>query len=338
MRSIEIGSLPRGPRNAITDVKGVRVGNATIDHDDTHTGVTVVVPCEGNAYARKPVAAAHVLNGFGKTCGLVQVQELGCIETPIALTNTLCVGRVADALVTHALREAQRDGLPLPTTINPVVGETNDGRINDIRNRSIGEGDVLSAIDSANADFARGAVGAGRGTVCFGLKGGIGSSSRLVGIDLATYTVGVLVQSNFGRMPDLVVCREPVGQRIAPELAATDGPERGSVMVVVATDAPLSSRQLGRVIRRSTAGLVRCGSYMGHGSGDVIVGFTTANSMPDSPVGVPRSLSVLPETALDGLFRACAEATEEAVLDSMLCAEPMRGLDGTVYHSLAEFL
>ena len=129
-----------------------------------------------------------------------------------------------------------------------------------------------------------------------------------------------------------------MGQRIAPELAATDGPERGSVMVVVATDAPLSSRQLGRVIRRSTAGLVRCGSYMGHGSGDVIIGFTTANSMPDSPVGVPRSLSVLPETALDGLFRACAEATEEAVLDSMLCAEPMRGLDGTVYHSLAEFL
>lgn len=338
MRSIEIGSLPHGERNAITDVTGVRVGNATIDHDDTHTGVTVIVPCEGNAYARKPVAAAHVLNGFGKTCGLVQVQELGCIETPIALTNTLCVGRVADALVTHALREAQRDGLPLPTTINPVVGETNDGRINDIRNRSIGEGDVLSAIDSANADFARGAVGAGRGTVCFGLKGGIGSSSRLVGIGLATYTVGVLVQSNFGRMPDLTVCGEPVGRRIAGQLAATEEPERGSVMVIVATDAPLSSRQLGRVIRRSTAGLVRCGSYMGHGSGDVIVGFTTANSMPDSPVGVPRSLSVLPETALDGLFRACAEATEEAVLDSMLCAEPMRGLDGTVYHSLAEFL
>ena len=338
MRSIEIGSLPHGERNAITDVTGVRVGNATIDHDDTHTGVTVIVPCEGNAYARKPVAAAHVLNGFGKTCGLVQVQELGCIETPIALTNTLCVGRVADALVTHALREAQRDGLPLPTTINPVVGETNDGRINDIRNRSIGEGDVLSAIDSANADFARGAVGAGRGTVCFGLKGGIGSSSRLVGIGLATYTVGVLVQSNFGRMPDLTVCGEPVGRRIAGQLAATEEPERGSVMVIVATDAPLSSRQLGRVIRRSTAGLVRCGSYMGHGSGDVIVGFTTANSMPDSPVGMPRSLSVLPETALDGLFRACAEATEEAVLDSMLCAEPMRGLDGTVYHSLAEFL
>ena len=335
---IAVGALPHGARNAITDVKGVRVGNATKDHDGTHTGVTVVVPCEGNVYARRPVAAAHVLNGFGKTCGLVQVKELGCLETPIALTNTLCVGRVADAMVTHALREAERDGLPLPTTVNPVVGETNDGRINDIRNRSIGEGDVLSAIGSASSDFARGAVGAGRGTVCFGLKGGIGSSSRLVGIGPATYAVGVLVQSNFGRMPDLVVCGEPLGQRIAAELAATEGPERGSVMVVVATDAPLSSRQLGRVIRRATAGLVRCGSYMGHGSGDVFIGFTTANSIPDSPANAPRSLGVLPEAALDGLFRACAEATEEAVLDSMLCAEPMRGLDGTVYHSLAEFI
>ena len=135
---IGVGKLPRGTRNAITDVAGVRVGHATVDHGDAHTGVTVIVPCEGNVYARKPVAAAHVLNGFGKTCGLVQLEELGCLETPIALTNTLCVGRVADALVTHALREAERDGLDLPGTINPVVGETNDGRINNIRARSVG--------------------------------------------------------------------------------------------------------------------------------------------------------------------------------------------------------
>ena len=284
------------------------------------------------------MAAAHVLNGFGKTCGLVQLEELGCLETPIALTNTLCVGRVADALVTHALREAERDGLDLPGTINPVVGETNDGRINNIRARSIGERDVLDAIDAAGTDFAHGAVGAGRGTVCFGLKGGIGSSSRLVEIGGATYTLGVLVQSNFGRMPDLAVCGEPIGRRIAGKLAVTEEPERGSVMVVVATDAPLSSRQLGRVIRRATVGLVRCGSYMGHGSGDVFIGFTTANYMSDSANGMPLGLQVLPEAALDGLFRACAEATEEAVLDSLLAAEPMRGLDGTFYHSLSEFL
>lgn len=155
------------------------------------------------------MAAAHVLNGFGKTCGLVQLEELGCLETPIALTNTLCVGRVADALVTHALREAERDGLDLPGTINPVVGETNDGRINNIRARSVGGRDVLDAIDAAGTDFAHGAVGAGRGTVCFGLKGGIGSSSRLIEIGGATYTLGVLVQSNFGRMPDLAVAVSP---------------------------------------------------------------------------------------------------------------------------------
>lgn len=337
---IGVGKLPRGTRNAITDVAGVRVGHATVDHGDAHTGVTVIVPCEGNVYARKPVAAAHVLNGFGKTCGLVQLEELGCLETPIALTNTLCVGRVADALVTHALREAERDGLDLPGTINPVVGETNDGRINNIRARSVGGRDVLDAIDAAGTDFAHGAVGAGRGTVCFGLKGGIGSSSRLIEIGGATYTLGVLVQSNFGRMPDLAVCGEPIGRRIAGKLAVTEEPERGSVMVVVATDAPLSSRQLGRVIRRATVGLVRCGSYsyMGHGSGDVFIGFTTANYMSDSANGMPLGLQVLPEAALDGLFRACAEATEEAVLDSLLAAEPMRGLDGTFYHSLSEFL
>ncbi len=319
---IGVGKLPRGTRNAITDVAGVRVGHATVDHGDAHTGVTVIVPCEGNVYARKPVAAAHVLNGFGKTCGLVQLEELGCLETPIALTNTLCVGRVADALVTHALREAERDGLDLPGTINPVVGETNDGRINNIRARSVGGRDVLDAIDAAGTDFAHGAVGAGRGTVCFGLKGGIGSSS-----------------SNFGRMPDLAVCGKPVGSRIAEELATPEVPERGSIMVVVATDAPLSSRQLGRVIRRATVGLVRCGSYMGHGSGDVFLGFTTANSM-GSPVGPDGCLELrcLPEDRLDPLFRACAEATEEAVLDSLLAAEPMRGLDGTLYRSLGEFL
>lgn len=336
--ALSVGSLPCGPRDSIADVGGVTVGHATINRGDVHTGVTVVRPCEGPVLARRPVAAAHVLNGFGKTCGLVQVSELGCLETPIALTNTLCVGRVADALVTHALREAGESDLPLPTTVNPVVGETNDGRINDIRNRSIGEEDVLAAIGAAGPDFARGAVGAGRGTVCFGLKGGIGSASRLARVDERDYVVGVLVQSNFGRMPDLMVEGKPVGRRIAEELGAADRPERGSVMVVVATDAPLSSRQLGRVVRRATVGLVRCGSYMGHGSGDIFVGFTTANSMgTERGRGLVR-LDCLAEEALDPLFRACAEACEAAVLDSLMEAEPLRGLDGTIYHSLREYL
>lgn len=336
--ALSVGALPCGPRDSIADVGGVTVGHATINRGDVHTGVTVVRPCEGPVLARRPVAAAHVLNGFGKTCGLVQVSELGCLETPIALTNTLCVGRVADALVTHALREAGESGLPLPTTVNPVVGETNDGRINDIRNRSIGEEDVVAAIGAAGPDFARGAVGAGRGTVCFGLKGGIGSASRLARVDERDYVVGVLVQSNFGRMPDLMVEGKPVGRRIAEELGAADRPERGSVMVVVATDAPLSSRQLGRVVRRATVGLVRCGSYMGHGSGDVFLGFTTANSMgTERGQGLIR-FDCLAEEGLDPLFRACAEACEAAVLDSLMEAEPMRGLDGTIYHSLREYL
>ena len=335
---LTVGSLPHGRRNGITDVAGVRVGHATLDHDGTHTGVTVILPCDGNAYVRKPVAAAHVLNGFGKTCGLMQVQELGCLETPIALTNTLCVGRVADALITHTLHESAREGLVPPTTINPVVGETNDGRINDICNRAVSEKDVLSALESASRDFARGAVGAGRGTVCFGLKGGIGSSSRLVRACGETFTVGVLVQSNFGHMQDLMVCGNPIGKRIAGQLASEELPERGSVLAVVATDAPLTSRQLGRVIRRATVGLVRCGSYMGHGSGDVFIGFTTANCKGYSQTDKALELRVLPEEQLDGLFRACGEATEEAVLDSLISAEPMRGRDGTLYHSLREFL
>ena len=335
---LRVGALPHGQHNAITDVAGVRVGHATLDQADTHTGVTVIIPCRDNVYARKPVAAAHVLNGFGKTCGLMQVEELGCLETPIALTNTLCVGRVADGLITYTMEEAKESGICVPSTINPVVGETNDGRINDIRNRAISEKDVLAAIDSAATEFARGSVGAGKGTVCFGLKGGIGSSSRLVEACGETFTIGVLVQSNFGRMQDLMVCGIPIGKRIAAQLATAEQPERGSVMVVVATDAPLTSRQLRRVIRRAAVGLVRCGSYMGHGSGDVFVGFTTANSMGESPTDRALELRALPETKLDGLFRACAEATEEAVLDSLICAKPTRGLDGTPHHSLCEFL
>lgn len=325
---LSVGSLPRGPRNSIADVADVKVGHTTVDDPDRglHTGVTVVVPCEGPVFSARPVAAAHSLNGYGKTYGTVQVAELGYLETPIALTGTMNVGRVADALVENALREEEeRAGHALPQSVNPVVGETNDGRISRIQARPVGTKEVLAAIDNASKDFAHGAVGAGRGTVCFGLKGGIGSSSRLVEVGGRAWTVGVLVQTNFGRMPDLMVCGRHMGPQILERIAEdTDAraPEKGSVMVVVATDAPLSSRQLGRVIRRATVGLVRCGSYMGHGSGDIFLGFTTGLSMG----------------AEDGKLPACAEATEEAVLDSLVSAEAATGLDGTVYHSLTEFL
>ena len=339
---LSVGSLPHGQRNSIADVADVKVGHSTIEDPGRglHTGVTVVVPCEGPVFSTRPVAAAHSLNGFGKTCGTVQVAELAYLETPIALTGTMNVGRVVDALVENALREEERAGRALPQSVNPVVGETNDGRISRIQARPVGTKEVLAAIDNASKDFAHGAVGAGRGTVCFGLKGGIGSSSRLVEVGGRAWTVGVLVQTNFGRMPDLMVCGRHMGPQILERIAEdtdADAPEKGSVMVVVATDAPLSSRQLGRVIRRATVGLVRCGSYMGHGSGDIFLGFTTGLSMGAEDGKLPARERV-PEESLDAFFRACAEATEEAVLDSLVSAEAATGLDGTVYHSLTEFL
>lgn len=339
---LSVGSLPHGQRNSIADVADVKVGHSTIEDPGRglHTGVTVVVPCEGPVFSTRPVAAAHSLNGYGKTCGTVQVAELGYLETPIALTGTMNVGRVADALVENALREEERAGYALPQSVNPVVGETNDGRISRIQARPVGTKEVLAAIDGASKDFAHGAVGAGRGTVCFGLKGGIGSSSRIVDEGGRSWTVGVLVQTNFGRMPDLMVCGRHMGLQILARIKGetdADAPEKGSVMVVVATDAPLSSRQLGRVIRRATVGLVRCGSYMGHGSGDIFLGFTTGLSMGAEDGKLPARERV-PEESLDAFFRACAEATEEAVLDSLVSAEAATGLDGTVYHSLTEFL
>lgn len=339
---LSVGSLPHGQRNSIADVADVKVGHSTIEDPGRglHTGVTVVVPCEGPVFSTRPVAAAHSLNGYGKTCGTVQVAELGYLETPIALTGTMNVGRVADALVENALREEERAGHELPQSVNPVVGETNDGRISRIQDRPVGTQEVLAAIDGASKDFARGAVGAGRGTVCFGLKGGIGSSSRIVDEGGHAWTVGVLVQTNFGRMPDLMVCGRHIGPQILERITGetdADAPEKGSVMVVVATDAPLSSRQLGRVIRRATVGLVRCGSYMGHGSGDIFLGFATGLSM-GAEDGKPPARERVPEESLDAFFRACAEATEEAVLDSLVSAEAATGLDGTVYHSLTEFL
>lgn len=339
---LSVGSLPHGQRNSIADVADVKVGHSTIEDPGRglHTGVTVVVPCEGPVFSTRPVAAAHSLNGYGKTCGTVQVAELGYLETPIALTGTMNVGRVADALVENALREEERAGYALPQSVNPVVGETNDGRISRIQARPVGTKEVLAAIDGASKDFAHGAVGAGRGTVCFGLKGGIGSSSRIVDEGGRSWTVGVLVQTNFGRMPDLMVCGRHMGLQILARIKGetdADAPEKGSVMVVVATDAPLSSRQLGRVIRRATVGLVRCGSYMGHGSGDIFLGFTTGLSMGAEDGKLPARERV-PEESLEAFFRACAEATEEAVLDSLVSAEAATGLDGTVYHSLTEFL
>lgn len=334
---ITIGELPTGPRNKISDVPGVTVGHYTLDDDRHKTGVTVILPAQDNLFVSKITAAVHVINGFGKTCGTVQVNELGTLETPIALTNTLNVGKVADALVGWTLERCKWENVGC-FSVNPVVGETNDAGLNDIADRALGEEEVSAAIENACADFDEGDVGAGKGTSCFGLKGGIGSSSRVLTLDEQNYTVGVLVQSNFGRTADLMIEGRPVGERIAAKIREEQAQiDKGSIMIVLGTDIPLSELQLGRVLRRAAVGLSRTGSFLGHGSGDVVIGFTTANRHSPSSAAI-RPMQALDDRHIDRVFRAAAEAVEEAVLNSMTAADRVTGYNGNVKRSLNEFL
>ena len=310
-----IGRLPHGPKNLITDVPGVRVGHATADEGRCHTGVTVVMPPVSNPFTEKLTAASVVFNGFGKTLGLVQVDELGTLETPIALTNTLNVGRVHDALVSYMLKLCTRDGEQL-RSVNPVVCECNDSGLSDIARRPVGEKEVFAAIESAGEDFAQGAIGAGRGTVCYGMKGGIGSSSRLMEIDGRNYTMGILVQTNYGASADFKPSVLPM------DLAACD---QGSIILIAATDLPLSARQLKRVLRRASVGMARLGSYIGHGSGEIAVGFTTAR--PEAEGSFCRQ-TMLREDLMDLPFRAIGECAEEAILQSLWHAKPDTTLNG----------
>lgn len=331
---INIGILEKGKNNLITDVAGIRVGHSTINTEKNKTGVTVILPCEDDIFQNKMVAACHVLNGFGKTTGLVQIEELGTLETPIALTNTLNVGLVHDAIVEYMCQKAEKNEYPL-YSVNPVICECNDCFLNDIRHRVVGQKEVFEAIDSAATTFAQGDVGAGKGMSCHQLKGGIGSASRIVKIGEETFTIGVLVLTNHGKLSDLMINGERVGLRIDDELQA-DAPDKGSCIMIVATDLPASSRQLKRMIKRCSVGLARVGSYIGHGSGEVMIGFSTANRIPDN--GEMLDVRVLHESQIDLAFRAVAEATEEAVLSSMMNAESVVGYNGNVRRSLKEFL
>lgn len=244
-----------GALNKITDVKGVLVGHSTISTPENKTGVTVILPGTENPFLSKPVAACFVQNGFGKTCGLPQIEELGCLETPIALTNTLNVGLVSDALISHTIQSCEKEGVTVHS-VNPVVGECNDSRINNICRRAVNECHVKEALEHACADFEEGSVGAGKGTVCYGFKGGIGSASRLIPLDGKIYTLGVLVQSNFGATPYFTIQGRKVGEEL---LNATDNftkviptaDDQGSIMMIIATDLPVSDRQLKRIIRRA---------------------------------------------------------------------------------------
>jgi D-aminopeptidase len=326
------GTLPPGPRNSIADVAGVTVGHATVLEGDVRTGVTAIMPHPGDIFRDRPVAAVHVLNGFGKSVGLMQVEELGQLETPILLTNTFSVPACANALIRRAV-EANPDIGRRTTTVNPVVCECNDGYLSDIQAMLVTATDAFIAVECATPDFAVGAVGAGAGMSCFGFKGGIGSASRAIVLDGADYTLGVLVLANFGRAGDL---RLPDGRLVDP--ASVPAPEAGSVIVVAATDIPLEHRQLRRVIRRAGVGLARCGSFWGNGSGDVFLGFTTANRVPHAAKADLLPMRVLAEARIDALFQAMAEATQEAVLDALAAAETTEGRAGHVRPGLKEAL
>ena len=330
---MKIGRMEKGPRNAITDVPGVRVGHCTVDNERHKTGVTVVMPCTDDLFRHKMVAACNVLNGFGKTAGLMQLEELGTLETPIALTNTLNVGLVHDALVEYMCRRAEEQGYAI-TSINPVVCECNDASLNDIRHRAVGQEEVFAAIENAGEVFELGDVGAGKGMTCHDLKGGIGTASRVVEIGAERFTIGVLLQTNHGSLSDLTIDGVRVGEEINRRIHE-DAPDMGSCIMIVATDLPVSSRQLRRIIRRCSVGLARVGSYFGHGSGDVMIGFSTANRIPWE-AGV-MDVRCMHESQIDKAFRAVAEATEEAVLRSMLHAHTVTGYSGKVRRSLAEF-
>lgn len=334
-KSLPIGSLPKGAFNKISDVPGVLVGHATIDTDQHKTGVTVVLPPGKNPFSNKLVAASFVLNGFGKTQGLVQIDELGSIETPIGLTNTLNIGLVHDALVEYMINICNKDGIHL-TSVNPIVCECNDASLNNIQDRAVTKEHVFKAIETACVDFDEGDVGCGKGTTCHGLKGGVGSSSRVITIGGHDYTIGVLAQTNHGSMRDLRLNGEAVGERVFESLQ-DNKPDKGSCIMIVATDLPVSDRQLKRIIKRCAIGLVRPGSHLGHGSGDIFIGFSTANRISTDAPDI-SNVTLLKESKIDLAFRACAEASEEAVIKSMLNADTVTGYSGNTRISLSEFI
>jgi D-aminopeptidase len=328
---IVVGTIPTGPLNAITDVAGVMVGHYTLDDGkDVHTGATAILPRGGNEYNSKVTAAVYVANGYGKLMGSTQIRELGEIETPIVLTNTLCVPRAADAILDYVLARTDQSA----RSINPIVGETNDGLLNDVRRRALTREMILTSITAASAGpVQEGSVGAGRGTVCFGYKGGIGTSSRVIESVVSNvtgtvsrteyrYTVGVLVQTNYGGALDILGV--PIDEYESK-------PSDGSCMIIVATDAPLESAKLERLAKRAVLALGRTGSYMSNGSGDYVIAFSTrppAPSLVEGPLG--GSGSSRDPLVLNRLFEAVVDATEEAIYNSLFMADPIEGYRGSV--------
>lgn len=326
---IQPGVMNPGPYNAITDVPGVTVGHKTlITGEEVRTGVTAIIPHQGNIFRNKVPAAIYVGNGYGKLAGSTQIKELGNLETPVILTNTLSVPRASDALIDYTLSIPENNDVQ---SVNPVVGETNDGYLNDIRGRHVSTEDVLEAIHSAkNGPVEEGSVGAGTGTICYSFKGGIGTSSRKLPDDLGAYTVGVLVQTNFGGV--LQIDGVPVGEELGKyymSRALTDAAD-GSCMIIVATDAPLDSRNLERLAKRAMLGLARTGGISSNGSGDYVLAFSTFkdNFIKYKSKNKIRKIQTLANNSMSPLFMAVIEATEEAILNSMFAAKTVIGRDG----------
>lgn len=318
---IEIGEIPTGPHNTITDIPGIQVGHVSLTDPtrNIHTGVTAIRPHQGNLLTDKVCAAVHVINGFGKSIGFSQVTELGNIETPILLTNTLNTWTVADALVDYTLEQN-----PTARTINPIVGECNDGHLNDIAGRHVKKEHVFQALQTTTApNIEEGCVGAGVGTQCFAWKGGIGTSSRIIHHNDQTYTIGILTQTNTGRSRALRIDGVPIGRELVPHYIPQT--PAGSIMFILATDAPLNARQLTRLAKRVTFGLARMGAEADHSSGDFVIAFTTTNHISQS--GHQSATQLIPEADLNPFFHATIEATEEAILNALLRATTTIGRD-----------
>ncbi len=337
---IVIGSYQPGPLNAITDVAGVKVGHTTLiqgegplkpGHGPVRTGVTVVIPRD-DVWHKKVPAGSFVLNGTGEMTGLAWLAESGFLEYPIALTNTLNIPRVSNGVMSWMITQYPEIGIS-DDTLTPVVAECDDGRLNDIQGRHVSEQDVIAALDGATSGPVKeGTVGAGTGMVSYGFKGGIGTASRKVSEKEGGYTIGVLVNANHGRRPELVVAGVPVGKLYEPPQqmshVLTPGQSEGSIIVIIATDAPLDSRQLTRLAKRAALGLARTGSTARHSSGDFMLAFSTANVIPHYPKEPTYNLTHLADTHLNPLFTATVEATEEAILNALTTATTVIGRDG----------
>ena len=344
------GRLSPGTHNAITDVEGVAVGHYTLKQGEGEwsgngpfrTGVTLILPHTGNLYEEKVAAAVYTINGFGKVIGFEQLRELGNIETPIALTGTLNAPRVADGLMTLAIEKNPHIGLGFAETgrkgyasVNPIVGETSDGFLSDIQARPIGETAVRQALAAASTgEVAEGAVGAGTGTSCYGWKGGIGTASRKLSQKFGGFTVGALVQSNFGSPEELMISGKPIGHYIQPP-NYKPRPEDGSIMIILATDAPMNGRQLTRLCKRASFGLARTGSSCHGGSGDFVIAFSTTNRVPDRPHQLTEQKTVVYEQPImSTLSLAVIESVEEAIYNSLLMAKTVVGRDGNTRYAL----